>query len=112
MSLLSQTHAELRAVRLRELVINVNRQLQAAHRRGMALLWEQEADTGPADVLGILGESSAELFQLSAQLVAFIQAIDPDFSPEHIPFAFTIEEDGTVTLGEPILDPDTEVPVE
>ena len=108
MALTQTSNARLRASRLRELVVGTKEHLTSVHRRGMGLLWEVEGDTGPAEVAAELGTDAGELLALSAQMVGFIQAIDPDFEPVAPTYDFDINPDGTLTVGERLPLPDPE----
>lgn len=72
--------------------------MKRAYVRGMNLIWTQEADIGPDEVIEALGTSAASLFAEGARLLAFILAIDPDWSYPTPTRTFTINEDGTVTV--------------
>lgn len=82
--------------------------LRDSHKRGMALVWEVEGATGPQHVFDQFGPQAAELFVHGSALVAFIQSLDPMFTPMSIPFEFVINDDGTVTVGAPVAQPEPE----
>jgi hypothetical protein len=94
--------AAVRASAMRAHLVRTLDLLRDAHRRGMALMWEVEGSTGPQQVFDQFGGQAAELFVHGSALVQFIQGLDPLFVPSPIPFEFTINEDGTVTVGEPV----------
>lgn len=79
--------------------------LRDAHKRGMALVWEVEGATGPQQVFDQFGADAAELFVHGGALVHFIQYLDPTFTPLAIPFEFTVNGDGTVTVGAAVVPP-------
>lgn len=76
--------------------------LKRAYARGMALVWSQEGGIGPAEVLESLGTDAAALFVEGNKLITFILEADPDWQYPAPTHEFTINEDGSVTLGAPI----------
>lgn len=65
---------------------------------GMQLLWGNPDNT--ADILEALGTEAAELFQLSANTVQFLETLKPGCTTASLSMMrpFTVHQDGTVTL--------------
>lgn len=74
--------------------------LKSAYTRGMALIWEVEADVGPDEVIALLGTDAAELFIKGNKLLTFILEEDPTWVPPTPTRQFTLNPDGSVTLGD------------
>jgi len=65
-------------------------------------VWGNQQGLTPQEVFDALGTNGAELFQLSALLVQAVNAAKPDTLDPAQPYEFTINEDGTVTVGDPV----------
>lgn len=65
-------------------------------------VWNNPQGLSPQEVFDALGTNSAELFQLSALLVATVNSAAPDTLDGSQPYAFTVNGDGTVTVGDPV----------
>jgi hypothetical protein len=76
--------------------------LKALYERGMALAWAQEGDIGPAELFESLGTEGAELFINGVKLLEFILSQDPDWIYPKPTHKFTLNEDGSVSIHEPI----------
>lgn len=76
--------------------------LKSLYERGMSLAWEQEGDIGPVELFESLGTDGAELFINGVKLLEFILSQDPDWDYPTPTHKFTINEDGSVTINEPV----------
>lgn len=74
--------------------------MKLVYSQGMSLVWEQEGDIGPVEVFEMLGTEGASLFAEGVQLLTFILSKDPTWEYPAPTHEFTINEDGTVTIGE------------
>lgn len=87
--------------------------MKTLYYQSMSLVWDQEADVGPAEVLENAGTEAAELFSGGASLLNFILQHDPDWDNYPVPtHEFTINPDGTVTLGALLNPPPPSEPME
>ena len=62
-------------------------------------VWENHLGLTPQEVFDALGPQGAELFQLSALLVQTVNTAQPGTIKPAQPYEFTINGDGTVTVG-------------
>lgn len=76
--------------------------LKARYSTGMNLVWSQEADIGPKEIFEELGTDGAALFIDGAALAAFILSKDPDWDYPKPTHKYTINEDGSVSIGDPL----------
>jgi hypothetical protein len=76
--------------------------------RGMQLVWDQEGNIGPAEIFESLGTEGGKLFQDGVDLLTFILSKDPGWiysAPTH---EYTINPDGSVTIGLPLAPVETQ----
>ena len=66
------------------------------------IVWQNPQGLTPQQVFDALGTEGAELFQLSSLLVQTVNAAKPDTLDGSQPYNFTVNDDGTVTVGEPV----------
>lgn len=66
------------------------------------MAWENRAGLTPQEVFDAIGANGAELFQLSALLVNTVNTAKPDTLDSSQPYEFTINPDGTVTVGDKV----------
>jgi hypothetical protein len=66
-------------------------------------VWDNPQGLTPQEVMDSLGTSAAELFQLSSLLVTTVNTAQPDTLDASQPYEFTINPDGTVTVGAEIV---------
>lgn len=66
------------------------------------MVWNNQQGLTPQEVFDALGTNGAELFQLSGLLVQTVNAAKPGAINPAQPYEFTINEDGTVTVGNPV----------
>lgn len=76
--------------------------LKVLYTRGMQLVWADEGDIGPAEVFESLGTDGAALFMNGMKLLQFILNEDPDWDFPKPTHEYTLNEDGTVTVGDPL----------
>jgi len=76
-------------------------QTVSQHARLFQQFWENRK-VSPQEILDEYGTDAAQLFAYSSQLQALAKGINPDYEPLVPPYAFTINRDGTVTVGEKI----------
>ena len=77
------------------------RRMKQEHARIFNMLWKNPKVT-PQEILGQYGEEAAALFAFSSQIQAMATAIDPGFVALIPPYNYTINPNGTVTVGEKI----------
>lgn len=53
----------------------------------------------PQGICDVMGDKAHELFQKSGATVQFIQSFIPEYQPPAVAKDFTINNDGTVTIG-------------
>jgi hypothetical protein len=58
----------------------------------------------PVIINDILGNDTIKLFQLLGSLEGLLGAYNSDYVPFKVPYEYTINEDGTVTIGDKIED--------
>lgn len=61
------------------------------------ILWKSGVD--PQEILNVFGTSAKDLFIASQEAQAFVAKFDPEFVALETPYEFTINQDGTITLG-------------
>lgn len=64
-------------------------------------IWSNQI-LSPQEAIDSFGADAASLFQLSAQAQAFLNSVQPGVNVLTPPFQFTVNQDGTVTVGDPI----------
>ncbi len=62
-------------------------------------VWDNQQGLTPQEVMDALGTNAADLFQLSALLVTTVNTAKPGTLDGEQPYEFTINPDGTVTVG-------------
>ena len=72
--------------------------LVSGQRRAFQILWYNPL--GPQAILDAFGTSAVELFVVSQKTEDFIKELKPDYEPLEVPYEFTINQDGTVTVGD------------
>jgi len=72
------------------------------------MVWNNRQGLTPQEVFDALGTNGAELFQLSGLLVTTVNTAKPDTLDAAQPYEFTINPDGTVTVGDPVETPEEE----
>lgn len=61
-------------------------------------VWSNRNAT-PQEIFNFFGVNALQLFQTATATIAFIQTLKPDYVPPTIPYAYAINQDGTVTVG-------------
>lgn len=67
--------------------------------KSLELVWGNKK-ASPQDILDSYGTSAVELFVTSNAVADFIKSVDPLFEKPIPPYEYTINEDGTVTVGD------------
>lgn len=67
--------------------------------RATNMVWRNENLT-PQEIFDAYGTNGYLLFQSSANTIEFIMKEDPTFIPTLPPYEYTINEDGTVVIGD------------
>ena len=57
----------------------------------------------PQDFFDVLGSQAVTIFQTAQKVVMHIMDLEPTYVPPSAPYEFTIENDGTVTVGDKII---------
>lgn len=90
------------ASRIRGMSQESYKTLSGIQKRGIDVVWNNPQGFTPAEVVGALGSDAAAIFQYHGALTNYIvslaetEGIEPDIKlPTH---AFTVNEDGTVTV--------------
>lgn len=65
-------------------------------------VWENPQGLTPQQVFDALGTNGGELFSLSTLLVTTVNTVIPGTLTDTHPYEFTINPDGTVTVGNPV----------
>lgn len=65
-------------------------------------VWNNPQELTPQEVFDALGTNSGELFALSTLLVNTVNAAKPGTLVDEHPYNYTINPDGTVTVGDPV----------
>lgn len=94
-----QKHARAKT-RLLSVIKFTFAQMKRAYTDGMAIVWDNADGLTPADVFAALGTDGAEACRLSSVLATAINAAVPDTVPASAPQPLTINQDGTVTVGQ------------
>lgn len=66
------------------------------------MVWHNPQGLTPQQVFDSLGTNAAELFELSALLVQTVNTAKPGTLDPAQPYEYTVNEDGTVTAGDPV----------
>ena len=69
-------------------------------------VWNNPSGLTPQEVFDSLGTNAGELFTLSALLVQTVNSVKPNTLNPAQPYEYTINEDGTVTVGDPVVEDD------
>jgi len=69
------------------------------YRYAYDLLWSFE---NPQEIFNLLGSQGYLVFENAQKAIVAIMALDPSYLPPPAPFEFTINPDGTVTIGNKI----------
>ena len=72
------------------------------------MMWQNQQGLTPQQAFDALGTNAAELFQLSSVLVQAVNSVKPNTLDPAQPYEFTVNEDGTVTVGDPVATEDEE----
>lgn len=84
-------------------IINLNRSmlehLITSHTTVFDIIWEHSI---PQDIFDSFGDQAVNMFKASALIQQTIKAIKPDYKVLIPPYRYTLNEDGTVTVGDKI----------
>lgn len=84
-------------------IVNTNavslNMLERAHRRNFNAIWFNDRFS-PQEIIDSFGTDVKDLFIASKATQDYIKAFNPEYEYLIPPRAFTINEDGTVTIGE------------
>lgn len=73
--------------------------IRVLHESGFNLVWDNPNHTAK-EIIDAMGTDAVALFRVSGGIQDLCAMIDPNYAPLVPPKAFTINEDGTVTIGE------------
>lgn len=65
------------------------------------IIWSSPEYT-PQGIMDSRGTGAGQMFVIFGKLQELLVAIDPSYVPLSAPYAYTINQDGTVTIGEKI----------
>jgi hypothetical protein len=63
-------------------------------------VWANPQGLEPQEIFDAFDKDAATLFDIANKTAQFILSVDPDFAVPEIPYLYTINQDGTVTVGE------------
>lgn len=72
----------------------------------MQTVWQNPAGLSPQQVFEGLGTDASQLFSLATVLVTTVNTVQPGTLVDAHPYNYTINEDGTVTVGDPVVAPE------
>ena len=84
---------------------NVNNLERAVH-ESYYLLWRNK-DLAPQEIMDSFGTKASTIFLVSLKTQEFIKVINPDYTSLVTPYEYTINVDGTVTVGEELFTEDS-----
>lgn len=92
------------AFRVKSESLDLFQSVKQRHQKLMRIVWQNPRGLTPQQVMDAFGTEAAELFSLSDALLNLIKTAKPDdpYGDTQIPYEFTIHDDGTVTVGDPI----------
>ena len=65
-------------------------------------LWSNPDGLTPQEVCDSLGKDASQLFQLAQEVQTMISALNPGAIPMVAPYKYTINPDGSVTIGDKV----------
>lgn len=71
--------------------------MKSQHAKLFNMIWSS-VDFTPKEVIEAFGTDAATLFQLSGNIQSMLVSVDPNYVPLSPKFAYTINQDGTVTV--------------
>jgi len=107
---IQKTQEELNKEVANEFVTYINNVVKGTDNRikGLAnMFW-----ANPAVISEALGSDAVKLFQLLGSLEGLLGAYDSDYAPFVVPYEYTINQDGTVTIGDKVEEEDANAPVD
>jgi hypothetical protein len=96
-----QDKAVLVKKRIVDMSTNMFKRMKQEHARIFNMLWNNPK-ASPQEILDEYGTDAAELFSFSLQIQTMAKAIDPTYVRLVSPYEYTINPDGTVTIGDKI----------
>jgi adenine specific DNA methylase Mod len=79
---------------------------KVGYKRAFDMLWHTTDDITPQDVCDEFGNNAYKLFENAMKWINLIQQFDPAWVYPPAPYEFTVNEDGTVTIGDLIEVPE------
>lgn len=76
------------------------------YQRLFNMIWNTSVH--PQDFFDVLDTQAVTIFQTAQEVVTHIMKLDPSYTPPAAPYKYTIGKDGTVTVGEKIVDNEKE----
>jgi hypothetical protein len=89
--------------RVKRMSTDLLTRIKSQHQEIMQAVWNNPAGLTPQQVMDAFGSEAAELFQLSDQLLTMLGNVKPDdpyLEEAAAPYNYTINDDGTVTIGD------------
>jgi hypothetical protein len=89
--------------RVKRLSSNMLKNVKKQHQEIMQMIWRNPQGLTPQQVMDGFGAEAHELFELSNQLLTMlgnVKSDDPYLSEAAAPYEYTINQDGTVTIGD------------
>lgn len=72
------------------------------YKRLFDMIWNSEVP--PQDFFDIMGSNAVSVFVTAQKVVTHIMELDPTYTAPAAPYEYTINPDGTVTVGEKTVD--------
>jgi hypothetical protein len=79
------------------------------YQRLFNMIWNTSVH--PQDFFDVLDTQAVSIFQTAQEVVTHIMKLEPSYTPPAAPYEYTINQDGTVTVGEKIESDDQEIVV-
>lgn len=86
--------------RIKKIALNIYRTMQNRHESVWDMIWNNKDGLTPQEVLDSFGPDAAELFLFSSNIQTMLATAGAGYSPVDTPNEFTVNPDGTVTIGD------------
>jgi hypothetical protein len=102
--------AKMASNRLVQMTKQTYQQMVQAFNQGAEIFWANGMGASPAEIAAELGTDAKEVFELHYKLGQLIATVKPEAISQGASLigSFTMNEDGTVTIVEPEVEPPTE----
>ena len=76
--------------------------VEKGHQNLMSKIWEHPKYITPQEIFDSLGTDAVTLLQISQTLQTVLAMANPDYVHMPAPYVLTPNEDGTITVGDPV----------